>query len=232
MSRRMVSPTRTAALLGLVAVALALVSSTADAASIYACVNRHTGSARFVGAKTKCRKTERRVSWNTAGPAGPAGKPGATGATGTSGSNGAGVDYAGATLGPTTLASTMTGDLIVAKTIPAGSYLVSANTVAAAIEAKSAVTAFVTCEIVDTTGTPELVEPGEAVGVGDWEQSLAKQGTSSIFDGSSTIHMEGQLTTTHSTTLALICAPIEGNKEATVDVAASRINALQTTANL
>jgi hypothetical protein len=218
-----------AALAGLLALALALVASTAEAASIYACVNRHTGTARFVGSKTKCRRSERRVTWNTTGPVGPAGKSGAAGAAGT---NGDGADYANVAFGPTGLVTTTTGDVVVARTIPAGSYLVSANTVALAIEAKGPVTVSVSCEIVDTTGTPMFVETDQAIDVGDWDQSLAKQGTTSSYQGASTIQMQGQLTTTQSTTLALICAPIEGNKEATVDVFVSRISALQTTANL
>jgi hypothetical protein len=232
MSRTVALRARTVTLLGLVALSVVVCSATAAAAPIHACVNKHSGSTRIVGSKTKCKKTERRLTWNTTGAAGPAGKPGATGATGTAGSNGVGADYAGVTFGPTTLASTPTGDLIVAKTIPAGSYLVSGNTVALAIEAKSAVTVSVACELVDTTGTPVFVESDEAVDIGNWAQSLAKQGTTSSFDGASTIQMQGQLTTTQSTTLALICAPVEGSKEATVDVFASRINALQTTANV
>ncbi len=46
------------------------------------------------------------------------------------------------------------------------------------------------------------------------------------------MEMQGQLTTTQSTTLALVCAPIEGTKEANVEVFVSRISALQTTANM
>ncbi len=100
---------RTATLLGLVALGVALCASTAGAASIYACVSKHSGSARFVGAKSKCKKSERRVSWNTTGPAGPRGPGGAAGASGAGGANGSGPDYASRAMGPTDLGEADTG---------------------------------------------------------------------------------------------------------------------------
>jgi hypothetical protein len=230
MFRTTASRARILTLLGLLAASFAVCSASAGAASIYACVNKHSGSARIVSSKTKCKKTERRVSWNTTGAPGPAGKTGATGAAGTPGSNGVGADYGGMALGPTPLAPTTTGDLVVSKTIPAGSYLVSADTVALAIEAKSPLTVAVACELVDTTGTPVFVESNEAIDLGDWVGSLAKLGSS--YEGAASLHMQGQLTTTQSSTLALLCTAIEGGKEATVDVYASHLNALQTTANM
>jgi hypothetical protein len=60
--------------------------------TITACVKksgRAKGSVRFV---SKCRKGERRVTWNSAGeqgPAGPAGNPGTNGTNGTNGTDGA-----------------------------------------------------------------------------------------------------------------------------------------------
>jgi hypothetical protein len=61
----------------------------ADAATLYACVKKEGGSMRFVSAATKCRKSERKLSWNTRGPAGPRGSNGASGTNGKNGTNGA-----------------------------------------------------------------------------------------------------------------------------------------------
>jgi hypothetical protein len=233
----MLNPTpigRVLAVAGLIAWTLVLGTQAATASSIYACVNKHSGSARIVGAKTKCRRSEHKATWNTTGPRGTpgaAGTPGAPGAAGTNGSNGVGADFASDNFGPTLLTESEKGDTVVAKTIPAGSYLVSATTVVGAGKAKKVgVFAFVLCELVDTPGTPGFVEPPAALGLGEWAQALAESGSGEIA-GVGTVAMQGQLTTTQPTTLALLCDPIEGIKEATFDAAASVVSALQTTAN-
>src|SRR4051794_40865105 len=65
---------------------------------ITACVvkkGKTSGALRIVAAKTKCKKTEKRITWNqkgvrgTAGPAGAAGTAGGTGPAGTAGTAGA-----------------------------------------------------------------------------------------------------------------------------------------------
>ena len=60
----------------------------ADAAKLYACVKRQGGSMRLVTARTKCRSSERKLSWSTTGPAGKSGANGANGKDGTNGANG------------------------------------------------------------------------------------------------------------------------------------------------
>jgi hypothetical protein len=81
----------------------------ANAATIYACVKKGTGSARFTSKRAKCRKGETRLSWNSLGPAGPAGSRGAPGAQGAPGSLGAagpqGVPGPGARVATLTTAS-------------------------------------------------------------------------------------------------------------------------------
>lgn len=47
------------------------------------------GAMRVVPANKKCRRGERKLAWNVAGPAGPAGKAGAQGAAGANGQAGA-----------------------------------------------------------------------------------------------------------------------------------------------
>ena len=53
---------------------------------INACQNKKSGALRI---SKKCKKNEKKVSWNTTGPAGPAGPAGAAGATGATGPAGA-----------------------------------------------------------------------------------------------------------------------------------------------
>jgi hypothetical protein len=220
---------RATALAGLVAATLALGAQSAEASSIYACVNKHSGSARIVSSKSKCRKAERRVAWNAAGPAGAPGAAGASGAAGANGANGVGVDYSSFGFGPNALSVTETGDIVITKTIPAGTYFVSGKTIVGGTEAKSAVFVVVICELVDSSSTVSLVEPAAAIDVGEWVQQLSNSGTE--WEGAATMEMQGQLTTTEPTTLALVCAPVEGAKEATIDAFASQVSALQTTQN-
>jgi hypothetical protein len=213
--------------------ALALAPA-AGAAKIYTCANK-SGAMRLVSAKTKCKHGERKVSWNAAGPDGAQGAPGSPGvagspgAAGADGANGVGADYATDSFGPTLLSESEKGEVIVAKTIPAGSYLASATTTIGAGKGKGPVMMMILCELIDTPGTPSLVEPPAALDVGEWLQQLSNAG--SEYEGASTLAMQGQLTTTEPTTLALVCAPVLGAKEATVDSFGSSVSALQTTAN-
>ena len=222
---------RAAAFMGLLASTLALGASTAGAATIHACVNKRSGAARIVGAKTKCRKSERRAYWNTAGPAGPSGAPGAPGAPGTAGANGVGADYGNENFGLNPLPVTETGDVVLSETLPAGSYFVNAKTVIGGTEASSAVFVAVICELVDTPGTPVFVEFSKALDLSEWAQRLAEGDIKGHYEAATTIAMQTRLITTQPTTLALMCAPLDGGKEATVEAFASQISALQTTAN-
>jgi hypothetical protein len=70
--------------------ALALASQ-AGAATLYVCVKKGSGTARFVNARTRCRRNETKLAWNISGPAGrngTNGKNGAAGKNGTSGKDG------------------------------------------------------------------------------------------------------------------------------------------------
>jgi hypothetical protein len=233
MSRR-TRPLPSTTFIGAVAASALLALSLAPAASaakIYTCANKG-GAIRLVSAKTKCKHGERKVSWNASGPAGApgaAGSPGAAGTPGAPGTNGVGADFATYSFGPTLLSETEKGDVVVAKTIPAGSYLVSATTIVGAGKGTGAALMAVLCEIVDTPGTPILVEFPSALDIAEWLQQLSISG--SEYAGASTLALQAQLTTTEPTTLALVCAPIEGAKEATVDAFGSSVSALQTSAN-
>jgi len=223
---------RAAALGGLIVGALALGAPSADASVIHACLNKRSGAVRIVGANAKCRHGERKQSWNATGPAGRGGAPGSAGSpgtAGTNGSNGVGADFATNNFGPTVLTEGEPGVIVAAKAIPAGSYFASAKTVIAAGKGTGAVFVEVLCELVDTPGTPSLVEPPAALDLAEWLQQLSKFG--SEWEGASTLAMQGPLTTTEPTTLALICEALSGPKEAAVFAAGSDVSALQTTAN-
>jgi cysteine-rich repeat protein len=63
--------------------------SSASSTTITACVKKSSGAARIVSSGSKCRSTERRVTWKRIGPAGKQGLAGAQGATGAQGVQGA-----------------------------------------------------------------------------------------------------------------------------------------------
>jgi hypothetical protein len=63
------------------------VASQATAATYYACVKK-SGAAHIFTKKPKCRKGERKLSWNTVGPPGMNGANGANGLNGANGKNG------------------------------------------------------------------------------------------------------------------------------------------------
>src|SRR5688572_32906275 len=63
-------------------------SSQHEAGAIHACRHRATGQLRFVVAPSRCRKSERPLSWNVTGPAGPQGPPGPQGDPGAPGAAG------------------------------------------------------------------------------------------------------------------------------------------------
>lgn len=60
----------------------------AGAATLYACVKKKGGAARFVNARTNCRRGETKLSWNTQGVPGRNGSNGKNGAAGKNGTNG------------------------------------------------------------------------------------------------------------------------------------------------
>lgn len=60
----------------------------ADAATIYACVKKKDGAVRIVSRSARCKRSEKKISWNSVGPAGKNGLPGAPGAKGETGARG------------------------------------------------------------------------------------------------------------------------------------------------
>jgi hypothetical protein len=88
-------PTRTkrSALTAVLTVSVLLLSGLAaapgaGAATLYACVKKKGGTARFVNARTSCRRGETKLAWNTQGVPGRNGSNGKNGAAGKNGTNG------------------------------------------------------------------------------------------------------------------------------------------------
>ena len=70
-----------------IVVAVLAASPQAGASTLYACVKKN-GSAHIYAKKPKCKKHEKKLSWNTEGPAGKNGLNGTNGSNGTNGKNG------------------------------------------------------------------------------------------------------------------------------------------------
>ncbi len=131
-------------------------ASAAGATTIYACVSKKSGAMRVVSAKTKCRhgRAQAVVERGRAGGYSWRGRrPGSPGVAGTNGTNGVGVDYA-TSKGSNEAVHLASGgeDVVLSKTLPAGSYFVTAQTTLLVAEAKSTAFVVIACGIVDTRG--------------------------------------------------------------------------------
>jgi hypothetical protein len=89
MNSRLINWRRTTALGAAGALLLAGLATApkASAATIYACVKKN-GTVRIVAKRAKCRRGEKKLSWNSEGVPGKNGKNGANGKNGTNGTNG------------------------------------------------------------------------------------------------------------------------------------------------
>lgn len=118
-------------------------ASQAGAATLYVCVKKGSGTARFVNARTRCRRNETKLAWNIVGPAGrngtngkngsngKNGKDGATGKNGTNGSNGTnGVNGSSAgyfDFNDAQVELPARTTIATLPSVPPGSYVLSAN---------------------------------------------------------------------------------------------------------
>jgi hypothetical protein len=224
---RFVSVAGATALLAFVA------ASPAGAATIHTCVSKKSGAMRIVSARAKCRGGERKLSWNSsgaAGPAGPGGASGAPGAAGKQGADGVGVDFTSSKTNTEPVSLKLEVEtVIVSKTLPAGSYFVTASSAILAQEAGKAVVSAVSCGISDSAATPSIKEPKETLDESIWLAELASTGTE--YQGGGSTALQAQLTTTAPTTLALICVSFFSNPTTSVEMIDPQLSALQTTAD-
>lgn len=212
----------------LAALAAAAVAD-ASGATVYSCVKKKGGTTRIVTVKTKCKRSERRLSWSAAGLVGQRGASGAPGATGPTGPTGAGGAVAGFSAVNSSFVALSSETQLVSKTIPAGSYIVTAKT---AIIAMSLATGWAAaeCGLVDTPG-PEYQKSGQSIDAGLFEGALFK-GPSSSYGVGGGVPFASALSTTGQSTLTIVCAGGGGGLEP-VSVAGgfSSITAVQTSHN-
>jgi hypothetical protein len=202
-----------------------ILSAGAGAATIHACVKKTSGVTRIVGAKTKCKRSEQRLSWNTAGPKGAAGAPGPPGSPGTAGATGA-AGAAGAVAG--FVASELQVEpveerptVIVSKLLPPGSYVVSAKSELAA-SSKAAETAEVECGMFDAPGTTPPVT-GSTLDLAIWAASTEKFGTGTEFEAVASLPFLASVSSSVATTVDLVC----GRSKVLVSALYSQLSAIQ-----
>jgi hypothetical protein len=235
-SRRLGFATGVLSALAVLVLGVLAAAPQAGAATLYACVNKRTGTARVFTRRPNCRRNETRVSWNTQGPAGrngangktgatgktgPAGKNGANGSNGTNGNNGAVAGYSAAT--PAFTEFTGKKEVtIVSKTVPAGSYIVVAKAVLSAT-ATSPVRAAGVCELF-------VGGPSDVADTSGWDAGLA--GEAGAYLGEATLSLQAAVTLKATTVLSLVCTDLSPSAtEPKIGATFSQIAALQTTQN-
>jgi len=180
-----------------------LVLPAASASTIHACVKPKSGATRIVSAKARCRRGEQKLSWSTTGPqgkAGPAGAPGTAGGEGKAGPSGVGPVYS--VNGGETPQPVEGETLVLSKTVPPGSYLVSAKLDIGATSASSELFTGI-CALIDAPGTsPEL--KGTDID-GDFVEQLLGKGTGSEYFAIAPVSLQGTLTSTVTSTVSLGC---------------------------
>jgi hypothetical protein len=147
----------------------------AGASTLYACVKKKGGTARFVNARMNCRRGETKLSWNTQGVPGrngSNGKNGAAGKNGTNGKNGAdgkagangkdGANGASSAIvdfsdSPFELTTTRQA-IATVPSLPAGSYILLAKTQIEDTNPTDAVA--VHCFLAGDEASPELAAKG------------------------------------------------------------------------
>jgi hypothetical protein len=191
-------------------------------------VKQKSGATRIVGAKAKCRRGEKKLSWNTAGSRGPAGapgSPGAGGADGRAGANGAASAYSvvepGSVLVPTSKETT-----VLAKTLPPGSYVLVAKTNATS-EAEKPGWVDVLCALLYRPGTSVSGE-ATTIDLSGWETALAQLGPTE-FRAGGTVAMQGTLTSKVTNTVAMICVSLTAGLPPPVHATYSQLQAFGVT---
>jgi hypothetical protein len=207
----------------------------AGAATIFACVNRHTGAARVFTHLPRCHRHETRIAWNTPGPAGrngATGKPGAQGKqggqgkpgeNGKNGENGAVNGYSATQVG--SLSITTGHEAVVSKELPAGHYLVTTKVTVSAT-AKEAGGVQVECKLLLATTTGE-----SHLDSSTWIAPLVSfSGSEYLAAGSLSLAAAVNLTTPG--TVSVQCETIQAiAKEEAVSTSNGQLVAVQTTKN-
>jgi hypothetical protein len=228
-------PARGLCVLALAVVLLATATvEAARASTIHACVKPSSGATRIVSAKAKCHRGEQKLAWSTTGPQGPAGasgsagsagsagSPGAQGGEGKAGANGAGALFS-ATGGGIELKATET--MAVTKTVPPGSYMLSAKADLGA-ESEKAGVEDTACFLGDRPGTTKTGE-AELLDFGPWAVALGEDEPTN-FVATTAVAMQGTLTSAVTSTLSVACFT-EDDPGVTVHLVLAQLQALAVT---
>ncbi len=195
----------------------------ADAATIYVCVKKSNGAMRLVSKSTKCKHGETKLSWNTEGPAGKngtngvnglGGKEGKQGNEGKAGANGAVAGFSAALEEPVLLP-----EVVLAKTLPAGHYLISA---------KADLFGLATTTGKIGLGCELYVEGGAALDEARALVPLLKLASPGKYGARTTLSTQAAVTLSSSATIVLYC--ISSEEEGTIEKIVAfegRLDALQ-----
>jgi hypothetical protein len=186
-----------------------LVPPAARASTIYACVKPRSGATRIVGAKARCRHGEKRMSWSTTGPREPVGAAGAPGAPGGPGAEGKPGVASAYSIFTSESAQVATGkeSLLIAKTIPPGSYVAFFKTNLVA-EAETPGFVEAACLLGYRPGTATTGEATD-IDLSAWTAALAPK-EAKDFQAISPIAMQAAFTTKVTVTLAAGCLSFAG----------------------
>lgn len=214
--------------LGVIAVAIAASSGAYAASStggtITVCVSHTTG---MLYTASNCRKHDKKLSWNSGGPRGIPGANGTSGANGTNGTNGTNgangingavaaysasgapnIDFSSATFG--------SPQTILTLSLPAGSFIVSAQTVVTEQSGGTAGSAFAICHLAD----------GSATWSADVQAPL-----SASQPAETTVPVSIAVTAAAPSTASLLCWQTGALAGATYSASLYRIDAIQTNVN-
>lgn len=226
MPRSMNKRTATASLTAVAVLLCTLVAAaTAGATTYYACVKKN-GTARIYTSKQKCKKGEKRLSWNSEGPAGRQGVPGkqglqgkegTAGKNGSNGLNGTGPGFFG---GGEVVVSTATENIVGEKAIPAGSFIVSGLVEIRSEGSKAGLTG-VKCQLADEKVVLDT----------DYSDEGLAEFLPTAFFGIVTLPTMAALNTTTPTKLSLACVTYFNTGGASVLARKWAISALQTSSN-
>jgi hypothetical protein len=156
MSRPTVQPAALPVTIGALLMAALVLPPQVGASPFYACVKKG-GTAHVFTKKTRCKKGETKISWNSQGPTGKDGADGKNGTNGANGTNGTSGAVAGFSVTrsvgeaiPFTSATAETPATIVSRTLPAGNFIVNAKTELLLQDSVTGGEAAVACQLQDT----------------------------------------------------------------------------------
>jgi hypothetical protein len=205
----------TALVLGVTALAIAAAGGAYAASSgggaITVCVS-HKGGTLYKA--KKCKRHDKKLSWNKQGPAGK------NGTNGTNGANGAVAGYSASAAGNVTFTTSTPASpkTILSLSLPAGSFMVSAKTVASAGTSSTAGAEAVTCHLAGGGATDEA-------------DTVVPYNTNTGFTAQQTLAMSLPVTLSAAGSVTLSCSQGPGSNSTDTTASQSDINAVQTTAN-